>query len=85
MCGLTLKIIPSSPATVRSVPEGSASRRTFCRYCGDVIGVYEPTVLRTPTGDHVASLAAEPDWFPTDEDCYHEACYLLAVARAPED
>jgi hypothetical protein len=50
-----------------------------------VIGVYEPMVMRSPTGDQTTSLAAEPDRFPSYEDCYHEACYLLAVAGAPED
>jgi hypothetical protein len=57
----------------------------FCRHCGDVIGVYEPIVMKTPTGDHTTSVAAEPDRFPSYEDCYHEACYLLAVAGASED
>ena len=65
---------------------GEHNRRTFCKHCGDVIGVYEPMVLRTPTGDHTTSLlAAESDRFPSYEDCYHEACYLLAVAGAAED
>ena len=31
-----------------------------CQRCGDVIGVYEPLVLQTPSGRQETSLAADP-------------------------
>lgn len=57
----------------------------MCRHCEDAIGVYEPLVLRTPIGDRTTSAAAEPHLFPTEEDCYHQACYLLAVAADDDE
>jgi hypothetical protein len=40
-----------------------------------VIGAYERLVMRTDTGPHHTSIAAEPHLFPTDERCYHHACF----------
>jgi hypothetical protein len=41
-----------------------------------VIGAYEPLVMRTTAGQHETSIAAEPHLFPTEERCYHHACFL---------
>jgi hypothetical protein len=51
-----------------------------CRYCGDVIGAYEPLVMKTETGELMGSIATDPHLFPTDEPCYHPACHQLAGA-----
>lgn len=49
--------------------------RLRCRYCNDVIGVYEP-IVRIDDGDRqVTSLASEP-WLHTAQvPCYHHSCY----------
>jgi hypothetical protein len=81
---------------LRPIPDANAARRPHdqgvnssiraggepprCRYCGDVIGVYEPVILTLPTGTHLTSRLAEPNLFSTDRDCYHEVCYGLATA-----
>jgi hypothetical protein len=49
-----------------------------CRYCDDVIGVYEPVILRLPDGDLRTSRLAEPDLFTSERDWYHEHCFGLA-------
>jgi hypothetical protein len=51
-----------------------------CRHCGDVIGIYEPVILRLPGGDHRTSRLAEPDLFGDERDWYHELCFGLADA-----
>jgi hypothetical protein len=63
--------------------EGTPAR-SRCRHCGDVIGVYEPIVLRAATGDRRTSIAAEPELFPTSDDCFHQACYRVITGWAPE-
>lgn len=47
--------------------------RPRCRFCGEVIGVYEPLVLRTAEGERETSLAADPSIGP-DAVCLHIAC-----------
>ena len=49
--------------------------RLRCRHCHDVIGAYEPLVLKTPRGPLQTSLAAEPGLYGSDAPCYHRACY----------
>jgi hypothetical protein len=68
--------------TISFVIPGGSERldRQLCGYCGDVIGVYEPLILRLPSEDHRTSLLAEPDLFPTAHACYHELCYERGVA-----
>jgi len=52
--------------------------RIRCPRCGDVIGVYEPLVIRYTAGPHRTSIAAEPHLFPISADCYHAACDRIA-------
>jgi hypothetical protein len=49
--------------------------RPRCRHCGELIGVYEPLILTADSGRHETSVLAEPELFPTDEDCYHRDCW----------
>jgi hypothetical protein len=49
-----------------------------------VIGVYEPMIVSGASGDYRTSLAAQPELFRTQDACFHEACYQLAVALAAE-
>jgi hypothetical protein len=53
-----------------------------CRYCGDVIGVYEPLVVRTDAGNRQTSLAADPELFATDAACFHRYCFELTSIEA---
>lgn len=45
-----------------------------------MIGVYEPLIVVAASGQYETSVLAEPDMFPTDEDCYHRECW---GSRAP--
>jgi hypothetical protein len=49
-------------------------RRFFCRWCGDVIGVYERMIIGTDTDHRTTSIAAEPDLAPC-EGQYHFHCF----------
>jgi hypothetical protein len=62
--------------------QGEGAPRPRCRYCGDVIGVYEPVILTLPEGAHRTSRLAEPDLFTGDGDWYHELCFGLADGAA---
>lgn len=55
-----------------------------CGHCTDVIGVYEPLVVRTEAGARVTSLAAEPHLFIADEALYHRECYELTAIDGSE-
>jgi hypothetical protein len=46
-----------------------------CRHCGEVIGVYEPTVRFVDGQAHETSRALEPDMAERASDYYHRACY----------
>ncbi len=48
----------------------------ICARCGDVIGVFEPTVIGGDGGYRVTSGAAEPDAVAHAPTCFHRACYL---------
>ncbi|MFZ1154485.1 MAG: hypothetical protein WAN93_06230 [Solirubrobacteraceae bacterium] len=52
-----------------------------CRSCGEVIGVYEPLVVRDENGAHTTSRAAEPDLQAIAAAYYHRDCY--ASSQAP--
>jgi hypothetical protein len=55
-----------------------------CRYCGDVIGVYEPLVIRTNAGGRETSLAADPELFSTAAACFHRECFELTPIEATD-
>jgi peptide subunit release factor RF-3 len=46
-----------------------------CAHCGDVIGVYEPIVVRTGEQVHESSRAAEPDVADHGAELYHRDCF----------
>ena len=47
-----------------------------CTACGDVIGVYEPTVVVDELGVRHTSLAADPDMqLKPGAGHYHRSCY----------
>lgn len=46
-----------------------------CEHCGNVIGVYEPMVMRTGDRDRTVSRATEPGWRVATGECYHRACF----------
>lgn len=45
-----------------------------CALCADVIGVYEPLVVREGSGARITSRAAEPQLDPVWV-CYHRKCF----------
>lgn len=45
-----------------------------CELCGELIGVYEPLVVRSPTGWRTTSVAAEPELRVADLACLHLDC-----------
>jgi hypothetical protein len=49
-----------------------------CHLCGDIIGVYEPTVVLSDGQARSTSRAAEQGDPAAAGDCYHQACYMLA-------
>jgi hypothetical protein len=51
-----------------------------CEHCGDVIGVYEPLVVRSHGEARESSRAAEPD-LPADGHYFHGACYAEVKQR----
>lgn len=57
---------------VRFEPAPDAVRR--CTRCGDVIGVYEPTIVVLHGDPRATSIAAEPDLVATASERYHHAC-----------
>lgn len=72
---------PAIPLGTKPHALGGINRQGYdritCNHCSDVIGVYEPLVLVTPTGRHQTSLAADPAVFESDRPRYHRACYEL--------
>ncbi len=46
-----------------------------CHSCSEVIGVYEPLVVRARDGARATSRAAEPDLQAAAAACYHRDCY----------
>jgi hypothetical protein len=54
-------------------------RRLLCEVCGDVIGVYEPLVMRTTESERTTSRAAEPELRARDGAYFHHECHALAA------
>ena len=73
-CDAWVKLVRHVPA--KHVP-------LTCRHCGEIIGSYEPTIVREDGAARETSRASEPDlWSPTRE-IYHRVCYAAHVE--PED
>jgi hypothetical protein len=53
---------------------GTAMERLLCEACGDVIGVYEPLVMRTSDSERATSRAAEPELRARDGAYFHRQC-----------
>ncbi|HEY7932509.1 MAG TPA: hypothetical protein VID48_01680 [Solirubrobacteraceae bacterium] len=54
------------------------NRTLRCQYCKDVIGVYEPMIVRADGEARKTSRATEPDNTGPIGQCYHDACYVRA-------
>ncbi|MGA9284004.1 MAG: hypothetical protein WBV85_01025 [Solirubrobacteraceae bacterium] len=52
-----------------------------CKYCGDLIGVYEPLVVCTKGLSRTTSRAAEPNLEATGATHYHRACYAAELGN----
>lgn len=50
-----------------------------CKHCGDLIGVYEPSVVCAKGLARTTSRAAEPDLEATGATHYHRACYAAEL------
>lgn len=59
--------------------------RLRCRYCQDVIGVYEPLVLADDAGHGVTSLASEPWLHAAQPPSYHRSCYEQLAGTPAEN
>lgn len=59
--------------------EGSSGPpdRLTCSHCREVIGVYEPFVVETPSGPVDTSLARGTSVHGAGYPCYHRACYEM--------
>lgn len=60
----------------------SMSERLRCVRCGEVIGSYEPLVLRLGGRARETSRAAEPDIVLEPGEHFHERCYAAIDGRA---
>lgn len=56
-----------------------AMERLLCEVCGDVIGVYEPLVVRTSNSERTTSRAAEPELRARDGAYFHRECHSVAA------
>jgi hypothetical protein len=54
-----------------------------CRHCGDVIGVYEPMIVRVAGAARKTSRAVERESGAPAQECYHDACYTQAHGEDP--
>ena len=52
----------------------SEERRLRCAGCGEVLGVYEPIVVRDGAGLRETSIAAEPELRSSETALYHARC-----------
>lgn len=57
----------------------AAMERFLCEVCGDVIGVYEPLVMRTIESERTTSRAAEPELRARAGAYFHRECHDLAA------
>jgi len=63
----------------RGDPVVSALDLPRCAHCGDVIGAYEPLVVRARGEVRKTSLAADPALPLPDAEHYHLACWSAAA------
>jgi len=55
-----------------------------CQHCGDVIGVYEPLVVRLHGDTRETSRAAEPGLAAGHGEQFHAACYAARQSDEPD-
>jgi hypothetical protein len=56
----------------------------LCEDCGDLIGVYEPLVVRNRDGMRITSRAVGPGLWPANRAYSHRDCYAAhEAAQAP--
>lgn len=62
------------------VDEPSTTMERFlCEICGDVIGIYEPLMMRTIESERTTSRAAEPELRARDGAYLHRECHDTAT------
>jgi hypothetical protein len=59
--------------------QSKAVERFLCEVCGDVIGVFEPLVMRTVENERATSRAAEPELRARDGAYFHRECHESAA------
>ena len=69
---------PAKPTSKVHEPR-AAMERFLCEACGDVIGVYEPLVMRTTESERATSRAAEPELRARDGAYFHRGCRDVAA------
>jgi hypothetical protein len=69
----------ASKSTSTSYEPSAAMERFLCEICGDVIGVYEPLVMRTIESERATSRAAEPELRARDGAYFHRTCHDAAA------
>jgi hypothetical protein len=72
---LRLLQVDAQPARIAA----ETMERCLCEVCGDVIGVYEPFVIRSGHEERTTSRAAEPELSVGDGVCCHRECHADAV------
>ena len=75
--------MPTPGATPAQVGVNSADR-VLCAHCAQVIGAYEPLVVRVGAGERESSLAAEPELPLDGAEHLHLACALAAPPRVAD-
>ncbi len=76
----SLRARSAAPQPISGVHEPSATmERLLCEVCGDLIGVYEPLVMRTTESERATSRAAEPELRARDGVYFHRECHDTAT------
>ncbi len=76
----SLRVHAAEPQPTNGVDEpGAAMERFLCEVCGDVIGVYEPLVMRMIESERMTSRAAEPELRARDGAYFHRECHDAAT------
>jgi hypothetical protein len=70
---------PVAPSAARSARSHTSMERFVCEACGDLIGVYEPLVMRSRASERTTSRAAEPQLRARDGAYFHRECHDSAT------
>jgi hypothetical protein len=67
--------VAATRSTIRAHEQSAAIERFLCEACGDVIGAYEPLVMRTTDNERSTSRAAKPGLRARDAAYFHRECH----------